>query len=192
MTQTDLVVGIDKVIEIDKYNCIRMVLRLTEWLKRFCFNVSKKTKSERKHGPLSLQELTEAEIDWIKATQREFKKCQENYKQLSNKFGLIEDHKGVINYIRCRGRLEYADLPVESKEPVMLPKDHHLTFVQILRCHKKVHHCGVNSTPCRIAHRILGPQGETSCDEDIVPVCDMQEVVGYCFYPTSHCESTRI
>ena len=74
VTQTDLVVGIDKVIEIDKYNCIRMVLRLTVWLKRFCFNVSKKTKSERKHGPLPLQELTEAEIDWIKATQREFQK----------------------------------------------------------------------------------------------------------------------
>ena len=127
VTQTDLVVGIDKVTEIDKYSCIRMVLRVTAWLKRFCFNVSKKTKSKRNHGPLSLQELTEAEIDWIKAAQREFK-CQENYKQLSNKFGLIEDHKGVI---RCRGRLEYADLPVEAKEPVMLPKDHHLTFLQI-------------------------------------------------------------
>ena len=89
--------------------------------------MSKKTKSERKHGALSLHELTEAEIDWIKAAQRELK-CQENYKQLSNKFGLIEDRKGVA---RCRGRLEYADLPVEAKEPIMLPKDHHLTFLEI-------------------------------------------------------------
>ena len=155
VTQTDLVVGIDKVIEIDKYSCIRIVLRVTAWLKRFCFNVSKKTKSERKHGPLSLQELTEAEIDWIKAAQRELK-CQENYKQLSNKFGLIEDHKGVI---RCRGRLEYADLPVEAKEPVMLPKDHHLTFLQILRCHKKVHHCGVKSTLAELRTKFWVPKG---------------------------------
>ena len=72
MARTDLVVGIDKVIEIDKYSCIRMALRVTAWLKRFCFNVAKKTRSERKHGPLSLQELTEAEIDWIKAAQRQF------------------------------------------------------------------------------------------------------------------------
>ena len=114
VTRADQVVVIDRVIEIDKYSCVRMVLRVTAWLKRFCFNVSKKTKSERKHGPLSLQELTEAEIDWIKAAQRDLK-CQENYKQLSNKFGLIEDHKGVIT---CRGRLEYADLPVEAKEPM--------------------------------------------------------------------------
>ena len=127
VTRADQVVGIDRVIEIDKSSCVRMVLRVTAWLKRFCFNVSKKTKSERKHGPLSLQELTEAEIDWIKAAQKELK-CQENYKQLSNKFGLIEDHKGLA---RCRGRLEYADLPVEAKEPIMLPKDHHLTFLEI-------------------------------------------------------------
>ena len=129
VTQTDLVVRIDKVIEIDKYSCIRMVLRVTAFLKQFCFNVSKKTKLERKHGSLSLQELTEAEIDWIKAAQRELK-CQENYKQLSNKFGLIEDHKGAI---RCRGRLEYADLPVEAKELIMLPKDHHLSGSTLLK-----------------------------------------------------------
>ena len=38
---------------------------------------------------------------------------------------------------------------------------------------------------CRTAHQILGPQGETSCEEDIVPVCDMQEVGGYYIYPTT-------
>ena len=65
----------------------------------------------------------------------------------------------MINYIRCRGRLEYADLPVESKEPVMLPKDHHLTFLQILRCHKKVHHCGVNSTLAELRTNFWVPKG---------------------------------
>ena len=78
VARTDLVARIDKVIEIDKYSFIRMVLRKTAWLKRFCFNVSKKTKSERKHGPLSLQELTEVEVDWTKAAQRDLK-SQENF-----------------------------------------------------------------------------------------------------------------
>ncbi|KAL9973727.1 hypothetical protein ACROYT_G020217 [Oculina patagonica] len=142
VARSDLVVGIDKVIEIGKYSCIRMVLRVTARLKRFCFNVAKKTRSERKHGLLSLQELTEAEIDWIKAAQRELK-GQENFKQLFNKFGLTEDSKGVI---RCKGRLEYPDLPAKTKEPIILPKDHHLTFREIQRCHKKVLHCGVKST----------------------------------------------
>ena len=119
VAQIDLFVGIDKVIEIDKYSYIRMVLRVTAWLKQFCFNMSEKTRSERKHGPLSLQEapVTEAEIDLIKAAQRELK-CQENYKQLINKFGLTEDR-----------RLEYADFPAEDREPTILPKGHHLTFL---------------------------------------------------------------
>jgi len=155
VAQTDLVVGIDKVIEIDKYSCIRMVLRVTAWLNRFCFNVAKTTRSERKHGPLSLQELTEAEIDWIKAAQRELK-CQENYKQLSNKFGLTEDSKGVI---RCKGWLEYADLPAEAKEPIILPKDHYLTCLEIQRCHKKVLHCGVKSTPAELHTKFWVPKG---------------------------------
>ena len=79
VARTDMVVGIDKVIEINTYSCVRKVFRVIAWLKRFCFNAAKKTKSERKHGPLSTQGLTEAEIDWIKAAQRELK-CQGNYK----------------------------------------------------------------------------------------------------------------
>ena len=98
---------------------------LSNNLKWFCSSMSKKTNSERKHGPLSLQELTEAEIARMKAAQRGLKR-QENYKQLSNKFGLIEDSKGVI---RCNGRLEHADFPAETKQPIILPKDHHLTFL---------------------------------------------------------------
>ena len=82
--------------------------------------------------------------------------CQENYKQLSNKFSMIEDHKGVI---RCRGRLEYADLPLEAKEPIMLTNDHHLTFLEIKKCHKKVHHCGVKSTLAELHTKFWVPKG---------------------------------
>jgi len=117
--------------------------------------VSKKAKSARKHGPLSVQELTEGEVDWIKAAQRDLK-SQENYKQLSNKSGLTEDSKGVI---RCKGRLEYADLPAEAKEPIIVPKDHHLTSLEIQRCHKKVHHCEVKSTLAELRTKFWVPKG---------------------------------
>ena len=43
--------------------------------------------------------------------------------------------------IRCRGRLEYADLPVEAK------------------CHKKVHHCGVKSTLAELRTKFWVPKG---------------------------------
>ena len=39
------------------------------------------------------------------------------------------DCKGVV---RCNGRLEYADLPAEGKEPIILLRDHHITFLAMM------------------------------------------------------------
>ena len=61
--------------------------------------------------------------------------------------------------IRCKGRLEYADLPAEAKEPIILPKDHHLTFLEIQRCHKKVLHYGVKSTLAELRTKFWVPKG---------------------------------
>ena len=150
--------------------------------------MAKKTKSERKRGPLSSQELTEAEIDWIKAAQRELK-CQENYKQLSKKFGLTEDSEDVM---RCKGQLEYADLPTEAKEPTILPEYHHLTFSTNSKMSQGSPPLWSEEYSCRTANQILGPQGDTSCEEDAGPVRDMQQVGGNSIYSTSNCEFTRI
>ena len=136
VVQADLSPGLASIVEIANYSCVRMLLRVTAWIKRFCFNAGKRTKSERKCGPLSSNELAQAEVDWIKIAQSELKQ-QGNYEQLVRKFGLSEDTKGVL---RCTGRMDYSDLPTEAKEPVILPREHRLTHLQIRRCHKKVLH----------------------------------------------------
>jgi len=46
----------------------------------------------------------------------------------------------------CKGRLENSDLEVGQKCPIILPKDHQLTEVIVLDCHKKVRHCNVGCT----------------------------------------------
>ncbi len=61
-------------------------------------------------------------------------------KQLS----LFEDDGGIL---RCRGRIENAsNLSYSTKHPVILPGDHHLTFLYILRAHARVFHNGVKET----------------------------------------------
>ena len=60
---------------------------------------------------------------------------------------------------RCKGRLEYADLPAEEREPIISPKDHHLTFLEIKRCHKEVLHCGVKSTLAELRTKFWVPKG---------------------------------
>ena len=63
------------------------------------------------------------EIDFNKIAESELKQ-QGNYEQLGRKFGLSEDSKGVLR------RIDYSYLP-EAKEPVILPREHQLTYLQI-------------------------------------------------------------
>lgn len=100
--QVDTPLGLDRVVRIERYSCTRKLLRVTAWIKRFCFNVKKK-KKDRKKEALTLQELTEVENDWIKVVQKELKR-DDSYMQLVGTFGLWEDCNGVL---RCKGHLEY-------------------------------------------------------------------------------------
>ena len=67
----------------------------------------------------TLQDLTEAENDWIKVAKKELR-WDDNFKQLVGKYGLTEDCNGVLKW---KGRLEYSDMPPDAKEPIILPKD---------------------------------------------------------------------
>lgn len=130
-------------------------MRVTAWIKRFCFNVQKKKREERKQEALTLQELKEVENDWIKVSQKDLK-LDDSYKQLVSTFQLSEDCNGVL---RCKGRLEYSDLPHDAKEPIVLPKDHRLTYQQIRQCHQRVLHSGVRGTLVKLHSRFWVPKG---------------------------------
>lgn len=102
-----------------------------------------------------MEEIRESENEWIMAAQRELKQ-DSNYQQLVSKFGLREDEEGLV---RCKGRLEYSDLECETREPIILPKKHHLTFLQIKQCHDKLLHSGVRSTLAELRSRFWVPKG---------------------------------
>ena len=125
------------------------------WVTRFCHNISRRNKSDKREGALTLEEIVESEELWIRMAQRELRKG-ENYEQLVSKFGLQEDQKGVI---RCKGRLEYSEMVHETKEPIILPKEHRLTILQIQECHHRVLHNGVRSTLAELRSKFWVPKG---------------------------------
>ena len=45
--QVDTPLGLDRVVRIERYSCTRKLLRVTAWIKRFCFNVKKKKKDRK-------------------------------------------------------------------------------------------------------------------------------------------------
>ena len=146
---------IEKVVDINKYNALRKLYRVTAWVTRFCHNTSRRNKSDRREVPLTLEEMVKSEELWIRAAQQELRKGG-NYQQLASKFGLQEDQKGVI---RCKGRLEYSEMVHEAKELIILPKEHRLTALQIQECHERVLHNGVRSTLAELRSRFWVPKG---------------------------------
>ena len=147
--------GIEKVVEISKFNALRKLYRVTAWVTGFCHNISRGNKSDRREGPLTLEEIVEPEELWIRAAQRQLREGG-NYQQLASKFGLHEDQKGVI---RCKGRLEHSEIVHEAKEPIILPKVHRLTVLQIQECHDRVLHNDVRSTLAELRSRFWVPKG---------------------------------
>ena len=147
--------GIEKVVEINKYSTLRKLYRVTAWVTRFCYNISRRNKSDKREGALTLEEMVESEELWIRTAQRELRKG-ENYQQLVSKFDLQEDHKGVT---RCKGRLEYSEMVHETKEPIILPKEQRLTILKIQECHRRVLHSGVRSTLAELRSKFWVPKG---------------------------------
>ena len=56
-------------------------------------------------------------------------------------------------------RLENADIPIASKYPMYLPREHRLTELIIIDCHKRSYHCGVKATLVELRSRFWVPKG---------------------------------
>ena len=80
------------IIDCNKDSSLQRLLRVTAYVKRFVHNISRK---ERITGPLSTNEIQEAEILWIKEMQEHLQ-----VGELEKELGLFKDEKGII---RCRG-----------------------------------------------------------------------------------------
>ena len=93
--------------------------------------------------------MKKAETVWIKHIQACF---EEEYNSLIlGKEGTVvyKDQLLFINddkLICCKGRLEYADVPICAKNPVLLPNKHRFTELLIVDKHCQVHHNGVTET----------------------------------------------
>ena len=93
-------------------------------------------------GPLTPEELVEAERLWIVDTQMMLT-SESNLKVWQKQFDLFADDNRLI---RCRGRLNNASLPYATKYPLFLPRKAHFTTLVVKRAHCCVMHNGVKET----------------------------------------------
>jgi len=79
------------------------------------------------------------------------------------------------NIMRCKGRINNSSLPLNSKQPILLPHDHPYIKLLVLDAHQRVKHNGTNDTlavlrewfwgrqavgkvvrSCKLCHRMKG------------------------------------
>ena len=83
--------------------------------------------------------MLEAEILWLKESQKALVK-EKDFELWQRQFGIFIDEEGLY---RCKGRLGKADVPIATKHPILLTKQHCLTYLIVKDAHEHVIHNGV-------------------------------------------------
>ena len=107
-----------------------------------CSNFEIKNCSSRFSKEISTEEIANAENLWLRTAQNKLKE-NKNVRNLQEQLGLFEDRDFVI---RCKGRIEKAELNYETRFPAILPGDSTITDLIVRKAHGDVFHHGVKAT----------------------------------------------
>ena len=143
----------EPLLDLDKYSRLRTVFRLTAWVKRFVNNARS---SQKTHGELTAEELTAAEMYWVKVTQEQGFSQElsllKSGKEL-DKDSKIKDLKPFLDensLISVGGRLQQSEFSFREQHPWVLPPKHRYTELLVQNYHEKVMHSGVRDTLVQI------------------------------------------
>ena len=145
--------SLEQVIEISRFNSFTRLVRVTAMVQRFIKNCMMKGHANKACGAITSEEMQTAEDLWIRNVQLLF--SGEKGKKTLKSLGAYEEN----GLIRCKGRLENADLEFDTRNPIVLPRDHRLTELIIQDCHNRVKHLKVRSTLAEVRTKYWIPRG---------------------------------
>ena len=150
-------------IDITRFSSFDLLIRVSALCLRF---IARLRKAKSSSGPLSRNELARAEILWIQHVQAsKYADVIHSLTKAGRKPDIVQqlnlflDDSGVI---RCKGRLENAELTHQARFPALLPRNHPATNLIIVDCHRKVLHGGVAHTLSRVRYQFWIPQGRAA------------------------------
>jgi len=122
----------------------------TAWFTRFrVFMKNRMCNPHQKtpRNPLTVIELREAEISWVKYIQRQhFAQWIGDKRRIVGKTSIDKLNPLLVGILRVGGRLEKASLGFETKHPIILPKLSHFTHLIVRDSQVKCGHSGLNHT----------------------------------------------
>ena len=130
---TGEVVSLDKVIRCKEHSSLSRLTSVTSYVMKFVRAL--KRAISRSPGALDVEEPPTAQVLWIRESQRQL--METTWTKL---FGLFRDEW------RCGGRLHHTNIPLSTKHPILLPREHPLTSLIVRRAHERVFHNGIKET----------------------------------------------
>ncbi|XP_028982447.1 uncharacterized protein LOC107045292 [Diachasma alloeum] len=148
---------------VDRFSSFNRLLRVTAICRRFIARLRKTPNSSLRY-PLTLGDLEEARILWIKLTQAAHFKDQLRAISRGERFSKSHpltkltpfiDRQGVL---RIGGQLKFAHIRPESRNQVIIPKESQLAQLLIGQAHLRTLHGGTQLTlrQLRSSYWILG------------------------------------
>ena len=149
--------SIDELIDKKSFYSFAKLIVVTVYVLRFINNIKLAIqKKEKSFGEISASERKSAKNLWLKHEQADITNKQ--FDQLQHALGAFRDEDGVI---KLKGRLEYADLPMAAKFPILIPKTSHLGDLIIRDAHIDVLHYGMKDTLTQVRSEYWLVQGRS-------------------------------
>ena len=133
-------------MDISRYSTLLRLKRVTAWCLRF---IDKMRHRNENHSDLKKEEFEKAELLWIKHTQinnfpEAFRSVSNGkWKTIVNQLRVCVDDREVL---RCKGRMENAELTEATRYPILLPSSDRFTDLVIEDSHTRILHSGVSQT----------------------------------------------
>ena len=168
------------VIDITKYSTLNKTLRVNALVIHFTRKLREKTKSntvtaiDMKHARNALlQSVQQFYYGEIRSKIKD--KAKGKRPAIIHQLGLYLDDDGLI---RCRGRLQYTQLPHNTKFPILMPKESHLSTLIVRATHSMVLHGSVRETLTELRQSYWIPKGRQLVKKEIRKCVTCRKVEG--------------
>ena len=174
---------IGNVIDIQRFNDLVKLLKVTAFVLRFVNNL--KAKRDKKSLCMSkyahASELKEAKLAWIKDNQRTI--TEKRLSDVKFNLNLQYDSEGVI---RSYSRLKNAKIPFDMKAPIYLNREHKLVDILVYYSHLKVLHRGVKQTLTEFRSNYWVTRGRSLVKKLLRPCSTCKKLNARSYYYPQH------
>ena len=171
-----------------RYGDLNKLLRVTAIVVKF----TKLLRRQATTSSITAEDMRNAHDIWIADAQRgEIAARPDTFRKQAASLRLFQDEGGLY---RSSGRINHSTLPEDTKTPLWLPRDSHITKLIIIQAHHNVEHLKVESTLMQLRSRYWIVRGRQTVKSVVSKClrCAYYDTRAYDSPPTAQLPTMRV